>query len=403
MVQHMRVRDDASWWHHESARTKNSSRGDTLMSRHNIFRALSKRSTARWAIASSMLLLLARFPAPAHAVLPCTTPLFGLGPVDPVHADGVGFVHSTLAVGIGPVGLLPTAFHLAIGGRVGPFMTAVAPPPPAGLVGNPAANQTVTGSACNQNFVRVEGPGFPVGGQQNNLFSTIIGKIAHICGNGVLDLGEQCDDGNLVGGDCCSGGGRMGAVRRATLALVGGENPSLAGFPAAGDARTDGTRTRLSLINMDPARFPAGCTGATITVGGISGTATVTPFAARAVPLVRATAVNFVTNGTVAAGSTAAIRVRCTVGGVTHETRWSGVLANAPAPCTPTTCAAQGKNCGTIPDGCGGTLTCGVCTAPQTSGGGGVANVRGVGAPAPATALPTLTATGRAGESVRST
>src|SRR5215212_2794941 len=31
-----------------------------------------------------------------------------------------------------------------------------------------------------------------------------------------------------------------------------------------------------------------------------------------------------------------------------------------PAPgCTPTTCAAQGKNCGTIPDGCGTQLRCG--------------------------------------------
>ena len=24
------------------------------------------------------------------------------------------------------------------------------------------------------------------------------------CGDGVLDLGEQCDDGNLIDGDCCS-------------------------------------------------------------------------------------------------------------------------------------------------------------------------------------------------------
>jgi cysteine-rich repeat protein len=24
---------------------------------------------------------------------------------------------------------------------------------------------------------------------------------AQICGNGVLELGEQCDDGNLAGGD----------------------------------------------------------------------------------------------------------------------------------------------------------------------------------------------------------
>jgi hypothetical protein len=43
----------------------------------------------------------------------------------------------------------------------------------------------------------------------------------------------------------------------------------------------------------------------------------------------------------------------------------------------PTTCAAQGKNCGSIPDGCGGTLSCGTCASPQTCGGGGVANVCG--------------------------
>jgi hypothetical protein len=44
---------------------------------------------------------------------------------------------------------------------------------------------------------------------------------------------------------------------------------------------------------------------------------------------------------------------------------------------TCTTCAAQNKNCGTISDGCGGTLTCGTCTSPQTCGGGGTANVCG--------------------------
>jgi hypothetical protein len=49
------------------------------------------------------------------------------------------------------------------------------------------------------------------------------------------------------------------------------------------------------------------------------------------------------------------------------------------ADCTPTTCAAQGKNCGSIADGCGGTLSCGSCspTPPQTCGGGGTANVCG--------------------------
>src|SRR5204863_6040610 len=52
---------------------------------------------------------------------------------------------------------------------------------------------------------------------------------------------------------------------------------------------------------------------------------------------------------------------------------------NPASSCTPTTCAAQGKNCGTISNGCGGTLTCGSCTAPQTCGGGGVANLCGGG------------------------
>ncbi|MFP2905911.1 Ig-like domain-containing protein [Pyxidicoccus sp. 3LFB2] len=33
--------------------------------------------------------------------------------------------------------------------------------------------------------------------------------------------------------------------------------------------------------------------------------------------------------------------------------------------CAPTTCAAQGKNCGTISDGCGGTLSCGTCAGGQ--------------------------------------
>jgi hypothetical protein len=38
--------------------------------------------------------------------------------------------------------------------------------------------------------------------------------------------------------------------------------------------------------------------------------------------------------------------------------------------CTPTTCAKQGKTCGALADGCGGTLQCGSCAAPQTCGGG---------------------------------
>ena len=40
--------------------------------------------------------------------------------------------------------------------------------------------------------------------------------------------------------------------------------------------------------------------------------------------------------------------------------------------CTPTTCTALGYTCGSWPDGCGGALDCGPCTAPATCGGTGI-------------------------------
>jgi hypothetical protein len=45
--------------------------------------------------------------------------------------------------------------------------------------------------------------------------------------------------------------------------------------------------------------------------------------------------------------------------------------------CTPTPCAAIGANCGSMPDGCGGTLDCGSCTGGLTCGGAGTGNVCG--------------------------
>jgi len=61
--------------------------------------------------------------------------------------------------------------------------------------------------------------------------------------------------------------------------------------------------------------------------------------------------------------------------------------------CVPTTCAALGKNCGALSDGCGGTLNCGSCGAwPETCGGGGAPpNVCGCAAGAgDGCAMPTL-------------
>ncbi len=51
-------------------------------------------------------------------------------------------------------------------------------------------------------------------------------------------------------------------------------------------------------------------------------------------------------------------------------------VCGSPA-CTPTTCAAQGANCGNLPDGCGGTLNCGTCSGSNSCGGGGTPNVCG--------------------------
>src|SRR5438552_769265 len=100
------------------------------------------------------------------------------------------------------------AFSPALTADVGPFLRFAtgASPPPAGSIGNPAAAQTVTGSPCGQNFFRVEGPGLTGGGIETDQFTTLIGKIAPLCGNGVLDSGEDCDLGasNGAASNCCT-------------------------------------------------------------------------------------------------------------------------------------------------------------------------------------------------------
>ncbi len=45
--------------------------------------------------------------------------------------------------------------------------------------------------------------------------------------------------------------------------------------------------------------------------------------------------------------------------------------------CTPLTACPAADNCGTISDGCTGTLNCGTCSGSQTCGGGGTSNVCG--------------------------
>ncbi|MHB8878266.1 MAG: hypothetical protein ACYC8T_31610, partial [Myxococcaceae bacterium] len=50
-----------------------------------------------------------------------------------------------------------------------------------------------------------------------------------------------------------------------------------------------------------------------------------------------------------------------------------------PGACAPKTCIQLGKNCGAVSDGCSSQLDCGLCQSPATCGGGGVENVCGQG------------------------
>jgi hypothetical protein len=53
--------------------------------------------------------------------------------------------------------------------------------------------------------------------------------------------------------------------------------------------------------------------------------------------------------------------------------------------CTPQTCASQGISCGPAGNGCGGSLACGTCASNQTCGGGGSPGVCGIGSCNPLT------------------
>src|SRR5881398_2893725 len=136
---------------------------------------------------------------------------------------------------------------------------ATAPAPPAGFIGDPAILHPITGSPCGTNFFRVEGPGLPRGGVETNLWS-VLGKKASICGNGFLDPGEQCDDGNTLAGDCCSPTCQFEPAGQACPSAT----PCLAGTTCDGAGVCGGGTPTLAACNDGNA-----CTTADTCAGGV--------------------------------------------------------------------------------------------------------------------------------------
>src|SRR5437867_2019901 len=123
--------------------------------------------------------------------------------VETLVANNLGAINVTFDSGIAAPGFTGP---LAAGSRVGPSFLqwdAALPAPPAGFIGDGLTPHTITGSPCATNVFKVEGPLLPAGGVQTPLF-TVTGKKIDICGNGIPDAGEDCDDGNKLAGDCCS-------------------------------------------------------------------------------------------------------------------------------------------------------------------------------------------------------
>ena len=102
-----------------------------------------------------------------------------------IHPYGVNFFPNRAAGDRGinytsDIGGITPDFSRVLGGAIGPYLRAVNPPPPAGYIGNPQVDQTVTGSPFGTNFFRIEGPpGADLDGAGNNFVQT---ELFQLCG-----------------------------------------------------------------------------------------------------------------------------------------------------------------------------------------------------------------------------
>src|SRR5262249_14850312 len=79
--------------------------------------------------------------------------------------------------------------------------------------------------------------------REDRFDSSIVGLLLTACGDGVAEAGEECDDGNLRDGDCCSPTCHLSPIagqcwRVATASLLHfSATPTIQGIPAICTAR----------------------------------------------------------------------------------------------------------------------------------------------------------------------
>jgi hypothetical protein len=143
--------------------------------------------------------------------------------------------------------------------------------------------------------------------------------------------------------------------------------------PTLGSNGTDTTRPAFSIAPGDPASsaLDSGSTSASSAPLAIDRS---TCFSCQTASGQYCGAIGDGCGGELACGECTQAGYSCGGRGIEH------VCGAAPdsAACSPLTCTpGGGQYCGVIGDGCGGSLDCGACPAPQGCGAGGVANVCG--------------------------
>ena len=173
-------------------------------------------------------------------------------------------------------------------------------------------------------------PGAPANCNDKNPCTVDSCNPATGCRHTPVAIGTACDDGNAATKlDACTVNAQCIGVRLlAPLTRTAGEDPSVsATIKAAGDGRWDGTTARVRLANLDPRRYPANARcRVDVTAGSVVGAGTISNGVAPGTA-VAVTNMDFLQNGAVRSGDNATVRIRCTVGGVTHDTSWQGKFA----------------------------------------------------------------------------